>query len=275
MGVFEFAVEKARSLAAAAGAADADHSPQHNQKEKAELARIETRRRQEADGCGSTPRACCPASPVEPPTPPRQPPEARSGDRGDVTKCSNPPCRDVRAVCISITDEGEGVNTSCRIVDFRDDIWCPPPPEDESDDVESRIFGSDDEDDGPSCFSADRIAGVDGGALDYQKTSNKLASIGTIIEQACLNHGIPDALGAAEEKHPHNATINQIFDDISSSSTFLPLGGISHGVVPECEVSGFPSDPRYHRNAPCHGELISPGFLIDDLGTTCAETQCE
>ncbi|KAK3130020.1 hypothetical protein QOZ80_6BG0487900 [Eleusine coracana subsp. coracana] len=643
MGVFEFAVEKARSLAAAAGAADADHSPQHNQKEKAELARIETRRRQEADGCGSTPRACCPASPVEPPTPPRLPPEARSGDRGDVTKCSNPPCRDVRRLdgeevdgpgtqflapgtdffhdfsdtdssvsvsnsmyrsmtpspaesptcavrqndasdhdatsmtdsddareqsCASITDEGEGVNTSCRIVDFRDDIWCPPPPEDESDDVESRIFGSDDEDDGPSCFSADRIAGVDGmsagahkesveneylkhfralvaqllkvegisldsgkdsknwleivsslawqaghyvkpdtkkgdsmdpshyikikcvasgnpsdsnfvrgivcsknvrhkrmvsehrnvkllilgGALDYQKTSNKLASIGTIIEQekeylrtivgkiqsrqpnvllveksassfaqellakdislvlnvkrplldrisrctggqiassidniasaslgqcdlfkvekvlesspaehgekrstktlmffeGCLkrlgctvvlrgacreelkkikrvmqlavfaayhlsrqrsfladegamlpripsvsviasselqnhgdnvfhrppDHGIPDALGAAEEKHPHNATINQIFDDISSSSTLLPLGGISHGVVPECEVSGFPSDPRCHRNAPCHGELISPGFLIDDLGTTCAETQC-
>jgi 1-phosphatidylinositol-3-phosphate 5-kinase len=88
-------------------------------------------------------------------------------------------------------------------------------------------------------------------------------------------HGIPDGLGAAEEKYPHDATINQIFEDVSSSSTLLPLGRVNHGVVPEREVSEFPADPQCHPNASCHEQLISPGSLCDDLGTTCAETQCD
>ncbi|KAF8657662.1 hypothetical protein HU200_059816 [Digitaria exilis] len=235
MGVPEFAVEKARSLAAAA-----DHDRCHVQ--KGELARIETRRRQEADHGVSTPRAQGAASPLGPPTPPRRPPEARSGGEGDAGPRCHPPCCGIRRVeeeeaadapgaqflapgtdflhdfsdtdssvsvrnsmyrsmtpspaesptCMvrlddtsdhdvtttsesddareqvtaGISDEGEDVNTLSRIVDFGDDIWCPPSPEDERDDVESRIFGIDDEDDDissePSCLSANKIAGVSG-----------------------------------------------------------------------------------------------------------------
>ncbi|KAL5231559.1 hypothetical protein ABZP36_030335 [Zizania latifolia] len=54
-------------------------------------------------------------------------------------------------------------------VDYEANIWCPPPPEDEGDDVESRLFGFDDEDGeaGDSgklalgSFSTNKIAGVD------------------------------------------------------------------------------------------------------------------
>lgn len=62
----------------------------------------------------------------------------------------------------SIAGEREVINASAHIVDFGDAIWCPPPPEDERDDVESRIFGFDDDDDDaflePSCFSDNKIA---------------------------------------------------------------------------------------------------------------------
>ncbi|TVU09488.1 hypothetical protein EJB05_42964 [Eragrostis curvula] len=646
MGVLEFAVEKARSLAAGAGAADADRSPRHPQ--KAELARIETRRRREACGSGgSTPRARAPGSPVEPPTPPRQPPEARSVSRGDAVKCSSPSCCDIRRMdgeeadepraqllapgtdflhdfsdtdssvsvsnsmyrsmtpspaesptcavrqndasdhdapsmtdsddALSIADGREGVTVSCRIVDFGDDIWYPPPPEDERDDVESRLFGLDDEDEGvaseSSGFSANKIAGADaasagahkegvqndllkhfqalvaqllkgegisldkengskswleivsslawqaanyvkpdtkkggsmdpgdyvkikciasgspsdsnfvrgivcsknvrhkrmvsehrnvkllflGGALEYQKVSNKLASIGTILEQekeilrtivgkiecrqpnvllveksassfaqellakdislvlnvkrplldriarctggqvassidniasamlgqcdlfkvekviesteraekgstktlmffeGCLkrlgctillkgtsreelkkikramqlavfaayhlsletsfladegatlpripsisvigapeqqsdgakfsampaDHCTPDSLGAAEEKYALNATISQIFEDISASSTLLPSEGVNQGAVPECEASEFPVEHvnlqdlshSCHSSASCNEQLVSPCSLGDYMRTTCDVTQ--
>uniref|UniRef100_A0ACD5XVN0 Uncharacterized protein n=1 Tax=Avena sativa TaxID=4498 RepID=A0ACD5XVN0_AVESA len=73
----------------------------------------------------------------------------------------------------------ESHGPSC-IFDFGDDIWCPPPPEDEIDDVESRLFGFDDEGDNiggtsntfaPSCFRSSKAAGVDG-AIDgsYQES---------------------------------------------------------------------------------------------------------
>ncbi|OEL14943.1 putative 1-phosphatidylinositol-3-phosphate 5-kinase FAB1C [Dichanthelium oligosanthes] len=645
MGVLEFAVEKARSLAAAA-----DHDPCHAQ--KGELARIETRRRQEAGHGVGTPRAQGAASPVGPPTPPRRPPEARSGGEGGAGTRCHPPCRDIRRVeeaadepgaqflapgtdflhdfsdtdssvsvsnsmyrsmtsspaesptCMvrlddtsdhdvtamtdsddareqvsaGIADEGEEVNTLSCIVDFGDDIWCPPPPDDERDDVESRIFGIDDEDDDvlsePSSFSANKIAGVNGiyggahkdgvqndllkhfralvaqllkvegislasdndskswleivsslawqaanyvkpdtkkggsmdpgdyvkikciasgnptdsnfvrgivcsknvrhkrmvsehrnakllilgGALEYQKVSNKLASIGTILEQekehlrtvvgkiesrqpnvllveksassfaqellvkdislvlnvkrplldrisrctggqvassidnivsarlgqcdlfkvekvpesmpaehtekgstktlmffeGCLkrlgctvllrgncreelkkikramqlavfaayhlsletsfladegatipripsmpvldapelqthrdyisarpaDHSIPDNLRDAEEKYPHNATISQIFENISASSTLLPFDGVSQGTMPECRASGFPVDHinsqdlsnLRHPNASCIKHLISPRSLSDGFRTSCAVT---
>jgi 1-phosphatidylinositol-3-phosphate 5-kinase len=91
----------------------------------------------------------------------------RQNDASDRDATSMTDSDDARVqISASITDEGEGVNTSCRIVDFCDDIWCPPPPEDESDDLESRIFGLDEDDDGifsgSSCFSANRISGADG-----------------------------------------------------------------------------------------------------------------
>ena len=77
MGVLEFAVGKARSLAAAA-----DH--ERCRVQKGDLARIDTRRRQEADDGAGTPRARGAASPVGPPTPPRRVLEARSGGEGDA-----------------------------------------------------------------------------------------------------------------------------------------------------------------------------------------------
>lgn len=99
------------------------------------------------------------------------------------------------------------------------------------------------------------------------KGSSELQNHGDNFFHRSVDHCIPDGFGAAEEKHQHNATINRIFEDISSSSTLTPLGGAS-------QVSGFPSDPRSHQNASWHGQLLSPGFFCNDLGTTCAETQC-
>ena len=89
MGVLEFAVGKARSLAAAA-----DH--ERCRVQKGDLARIETRRRQEAGDGAGTPRARGAASPVGPPTLPRRPLEARSGAEGDAGPRCRPPCRDIR-----------------------------------------------------------------------------------------------------------------------------------------------------------------------------------
>ncbi|KQJ98350.1 putative 1-phosphatidylinositol-3-phosphate 5-kinase FAB1C [Brachypodium distachyon] len=64
---------------------------------------------------------------------------------------------------------GEG-DMTVNPVDFDANIWCPPLPEDEGDDAESKLFGFDDEDDeleessnllAIGCFSTDKIAGVD------------------------------------------------------------------------------------------------------------------
>jgi 1-phosphatidylinositol-3-phosphate 5-kinase len=66
----------------------------------------------------------------------------------------------------SITARGEG---NPPPVDFDANIWCPPPPQHEGDDIESCLFGCDDEDDEvgdsssllvPGSFSANKIAGA-------------------------------------------------------------------------------------------------------------------
>jgi 1-phosphatidylinositol-3-phosphate 5-kinase len=83
---------------------------------------------------------------------------ADSDDARDLVEASNP-------------QDSQGSHGSSCIFDFGDDIWCLPPPEDEIDDVESRLFGYDDDDDNigdmrntsaPSCFRSDKVAGVDG-----------------------------------------------------------------------------------------------------------------
>lgn len=89
MGVLEFAAGKARSLAAAT-----DQERRHVH--KGDLARIETRRRQEAGHGVSTPKSQGVASPVGPPTPPRRPPEARSGGQADAGSRSHPSGREIR-----------------------------------------------------------------------------------------------------------------------------------------------------------------------------------
>ena len=100
-------------------------------------------------------------------------------------------------VTVSITDEGEEVNTSPPIVDFGDDIWCPPPPEDERDDVESRIFGTDDDDDDilsePSCFIANKIAGANGvfgGAHKDGVQNDLLKHFRALVAQLLKGEGI-------------------------------------------------------------------------------------
>ena len=100
-------------------------------------------------------------------------------------------------VTVSITDEGEEVNTSPPIVDFGDDIWCPPPPEDERDDVESRIFGTDDDDDDilsePSCFITNKIAGANGvfgGAHKDGVQNDLLKHFRALVAQLLKGEGI-------------------------------------------------------------------------------------
>jgi len=92
MGVLEFAAGKARSLAAAT-----DQERRHVH--KGDLARIETRRRQDQEaghGVGTPKAQEAAASPVGPPTPPRSPPEARSGGQADAGSRFHPLGRDIR-----------------------------------------------------------------------------------------------------------------------------------------------------------------------------------
>ncbi|RCV11614.1 hypothetical protein SETIT_2G200700v2 [Setaria italica] len=339
MGVLEFAVEKARSLAAAA-----DHERCHVQ--KGELARIETRRRQEAGHAVSTPRAQGAASPVGPPTPPRRPPEARSGGEGDAAPRCHPPCRDIRRVeeeaadepgaqflapgtdflhdfsdtdssvsvsnsvyrsmtpspaetptyivrlddtsdhdvttmtdsddarekvIAGIADEGEEVNTLSRIVDFGDDIWCPPPPEDEIDDVESRIFGIDDEDDDilsePSCFSANKIAGVNGvfgGAHKDGVQNDLLKHFRALVAQLLTAEGI--SLASDNDSKSWLDIVsslawqaaNYVKPDTKKGGSMDP----GDYVKIKCIASGNPTDSNFVRGIVCsknvrHKRMVS------------------
>ncbi|WVZ64904.1 hypothetical protein U9M48_014353 [Paspalum notatum var. saurae] len=331
MGVLDFAVEKARSLAAAA-----DHDRRHAH--KGELARIETRRCQEAGHGVSTPKAAQgTASPVGPPTPPRRPPEARSGTECVASSQCHPPCRGTRRVdeeaadvpgaqflapgtdflhdfsdtessvsvsnsmyrsmtpspaesptcgvrlddasdhdataftdsddareqvnAGSVTVEGEEVNVSSRIVEFGDDIWCPPPPEDERDDVESRIFGFDDDDDGgaysePSCLGANEAAGaygVSGGGVQ----NDLLKHFRALVAQLLKSEGISLA----------NDDNSKSWLDVVSSLAWQASnyvkpdtkkgGSMDPGdyVKIKCIASGNPTDSNFVRGIVCSKNL--------------------
>ena len=97
----------------------------------------------------------------------------------------------------SIAAEREVVNASTHIVDFGDAIWCPPPPEDERDDVESRIFGFDDDDDDaflePSCFGDNKIAsgcGAFGGSQLGGVQNDLLKHFRALVAQLLKAEGI-------------------------------------------------------------------------------------
>uniref|UniRef100_A0A0E0M102 1-phosphatidylinositol-3-phosphate 5-kinase n=1 Tax=Oryza punctata TaxID=4537 RepID=A0A0E0M102_ORYPU len=92
-----------------------------------------------------------------------------ASDHGATTMSDSDDARE--HVSASIASWCEEDHKSSRVVDFGDDIWYPPPPEDESDDIESKLCAFDDEDNEygdssnffvPNCFSADKFAGVDG-----------------------------------------------------------------------------------------------------------------
>ena len=102
----------------------------------------------------------------------------------------------------SFTDSGgEGSKTQYP-VDFGANIWSPPPPEDEGDDIESRLFGFDDDDDevGDSSrllvsgsFSANKIAGIDEVTNIAQKEGLKTAVLGhfrALVAQLLKAEGI-------------------------------------------------------------------------------------
>ncbi|CAL5081388.1 unnamed protein product [Urochloa decumbens] len=337
MGVLEFAVETARSLAAGA-----DHERYHVQ--KGELARIETRRRQEAGHGMSTPKAQGAASPVGPPTPPRQPPEARSGGEGEAGPRCHPPCRDIRRaeeeaadepgaqflapgtdflhdfsdtdssvsvsnsmyrsmtpspaesptcmvrmddtsdqdvtttdlddareqVSATIADEGEEVNALSCIVDFGDDIWCPPPPEDERDDVESRIFGIDDEDDDilsePSCFSANNagVNAVFGGAHQDGVQNDLLKHFRALVAQLLTAEGI--CLASDNDSKSWLEIVsslawqaaNYVKPDTKKGGSMDP----GDYVKIKCIASGNPADSNFVRGIVCsknvrHKRMVS------------------
>jgi len=97
----------------------------------------------------------------------------------------------------SIAGERDVVNASAHIVDFGDAIWCPPPPEDERDDVESRIFGFDDDDDDaflePSCFGDNKIAsgcGAFGGSQQGGVQNDLLKHFRALVAQLLKAEGI-------------------------------------------------------------------------------------
>lgn len=113
----------------------------------------------------------------------------------DVTTTDSDDARE--KVIAGITDEGEEIKILSRIVDFGDDIWCPPPPEDERDDVESRIFGIDDDDDDilsePSCFSANKTAAVNinfGGAHKDGVQNDLLKHFRALVAQLLTAEGV-------------------------------------------------------------------------------------
>ncbi|KAL6846595.1 hypothetical protein ACP4OV_024043 [Aristida adscensionis] len=341
MGVLDFAVERARSLAASAdaaharkGAAGRDAPP-----------RIETRRRYEVgDGGGGRsplwPRGA--ASPVEPPTPPRRPPEARSGSEGHAAPRSAPPIRDIRrvdeeavetgvqflapgtdflhdssdtdssisvsnsvyrsvtpsptesptcavrqnvasdheattmtdsddAINASISDEGDVVNALSRVVDFGDDIWYPPPPEDENDDVESRLFGLDDEDDDvdmkPSCFSGNETAGatgVFGGAHKEGVQNDLLKHFRALVAQLLMGEGI--SLASDDNSKCWLEIVsslawqaaNYVKPDTKKGGSMDP----SDYVKIKCIASGKPGDSNFVKGVVCsknvrHKRMVS------------------
>lgn len=97
----------------------------------------------------------------------------------------------------SISSEREVVDASTRIVDFGDAIWCPPPPEDERDDVESRIFGFDDDDDDaflkPSSVSDNKTASGYGAFGGYQQDgvqNDLLKHLRALVAQLLKAEGI-------------------------------------------------------------------------------------
>jgi 1-phosphatidylinositol-3-phosphate 5-kinase len=99
----------------------------------------------------------------------------------------------------SITARGEG---NPPPVDFDANIWCPPPPEDEGDDIESSLFGFDDEDDEvgdssrllvPGSFSANKIACAGGVTNTAPKAGLRNAVLGhfqALVAQLLKAEGI-------------------------------------------------------------------------------------
>jgi len=155
----------------------------------------------------------------------------------------------------SITDSGGEGSKTQNPVDFGANIWCPPPPEDEDDDIESRLFGFDDEDDNvgdssgllPGSFRTNKITGVDDITNMVQKEGLKSAVLGhfrALVAQLLKAEGVD--LG--NEDGPKN------WLDIVSSLTWQAASYVrpdtkkggsmdpTDYVKVKCIASGDPSD---------------------------------
>ncbi|RLN04676.1 putative 1-phosphatidylinositol-3-phosphate 5-kinase FAB1C [Panicum miliaceum] len=175
----------------------------------------------------------------------------------------------------NITDSsGEGSKTH-NPVDFDANIWCPPPPEDENDDIESRLFGFDDEDEDvgdssgllPGSFRANKITGVDEVTNIAQKEGLKNAVLGhfrALVAQLLKAEGVD--LGNEDE--PKN------WLDIVSSLTWQAASYVrpdtkkggsmdpTDYVKVKCIASGDPSDSNFVRGVVCsknvkHKRMVS------------------
>ena len=125
---------------------------------------------------------------------------ARQNDASDHGAIAITDSDDARELIgASIADDSEERHGSSRTVDFGDDIWCPPPPEDESDDVESRLFGFDDEDDeigysgsffAPSCFGTNEVGGVIDGSHDESVQNDLFRHFQALVAQLLKGEGV-------------------------------------------------------------------------------------
>jgi 1-phosphatidylinositol-3-phosphate 5-kinase len=155
----------------------------------------------------------------------------------------------------SATDSsGEG-SKNRNPVDFGANIWCPPPPEDEGDDIESSLFGFDEDDDVadsstllvPGTFSANKIAGVDEVTNVAQKEGLKIAVLGHF-------RALVAQLLKAEGVEPGNDDGSKNWLDIVSSLTWQAASYVrpdtkkggsmdpTDYVKVKCIASGDPTD---------------------------------
>ncbi|KAG0523664.1 hypothetical protein BDA96_07G142500 [Sorghum bicolor] len=176
----------------------------------------------------------------------------------------------------NITDSGgEGSKTQYP-VDFGANIWCPPPPEDEGDDIESRLFGFDDEDDEvgyssgvlvSGSFSANKVAGIDEVTNIAQKEGLKTAVLGhfrALVAQLLKAEGIDMGNDDGSEN----------WLDIASSLTWQAASYVrpdtkkggsmdpTDYVKVKCIASGDPRDSNFVRGVVCsknvkHKRMVS------------------
>ncbi|KAF7058828.1 hypothetical protein CFC21_065805 [Triticum aestivum] len=179
---------------------------------------------------------------------------------------------------VSIAENSKASHVPSCIFDFGENIWCPPPPEDEIDDAESRLFGFDDDDDeigdsnnifAPSCFSAktNRATGVsyiNCGSHQESVQRDLFRHFQALVAQLLKAEGV----GLASEKD------SKIWLDIVSSLAWQAAyfvkpdtkkGGSmdpSDYVKIKCIASGNPTDSNFIRGIVCsknvkHKRMVS------------------
>ncbi|KAL6596092.1 hypothetical protein ACP70R_047456 [Stipagrostis hirtigluma subsp. patula] len=176
----------------------------------------------------------------------------------------------------SVIDRGGERNTTQYPVDFGANIWCPPPPEDEGDDIESRLFGFDDEDDEvgssgrllfPGSFSANKIAGADEVTNIAQKEGLRNAVLGhfqALVAQLLNAEGI--TLGNEDgSKNWLNIVSSLAWQAASYVRPDTKKGGSmdpTDYVKVKCVASGDPSDSNFVSGVVCsknvkHKRMVS------------------